>query len=126
MQAYLDTQIVLRLAVGDLKRLSRNAKNAIERYDLVVSPMVRLELKFLQEMDRIALSPEAILLHLEEKVDLQVCPLPFDRISRAACFETWTRDAFDRVIVAHARCAGDAYLISADENIRAHYDRSVW
>lgn len=126
MQAYLDTQIVLRLAVGDLKRISADAKNAIERYDLVVSPMVRLELKFLQEIDRIVLSPEAILLHLEEKVDLQVCPLPFDRISRAACFETWTRDAFDRVIVAHARCAGDAYLISSDENIRAHYDRTVW
>ena len=126
MQAYLDTQIVLRLAGGDLKRLSRSAKNAIERYDLVVSPMVGLELKFLQEIGRSVLSPEAILLHLEEKVDLQVCPLPFDRVSRAACFETWTRDAFDRVIVAQARCAGDAYLISSDENIHAHYERVVW
>jgi PIN domain nuclease of toxin-antitoxin system len=38
--------------------------------------------------------------------------------------EKWTRDPFDRLIVANAK--GFAWLISADEAIRKHYPRAVW
>ncbi len=55
--------------------------------------MVGLELKFLQEIGRVVLGPEAILLHLEEQFDLQVCLLPLERVSQTACFKTWTCDA---------------------------------
>jgi len=37
----------------------------------------------------------------------------------------WTRDPFDRLIVAHA-AANDARLLTKDEKIRRHYKRAVW
>jgi predicted nucleic acid-binding protein len=52
MHAYLDTQVIVRLATGDLKRISRPAKLALERYDLLISPMVRVELQYLHELGR--------------------------------------------------------------------------
>jgi PIN domain nuclease of toxin-antitoxin system len=126
MQAYLDTQVAVRLAAGDVKKLSRAAKLAIERYDLLVSPMVRVELEYLHELGRCGADATSTLAFLQEKCGLAVCPMPFDDVARAACRETWTRDAFDRVIVAQARAAGDAYLITSDEHIRAHYPKAIW
>lgn len=39
--------------------------------------------------------------------------------------ESWTRDPFDRLIVANAKAAG-APLITKDERIRKHYRRAIW
>ncbi len=126
MNAYLDTHVAAHLAVGDLKKLSRAARSATERYDLLISPIVRVELEYLYEVRRSPHRADFVVAHLADSLNVLVCPLPFDRVARAACHESWTRDAFDRLIVAHARCAPDAYLITADETIRAHYHRAVW
>ena len=126
MQAYLDTQVVVRLSSGDTKRLSAAAKKAIDRYDLLVSPIVRVELQFMYEIGRIRSNGDQTLGYLEEKLDLRICEIPFDRVARASCRENWTRDTFDRMIVAHARCAGDVYLISADGVIGANYEFTIW
>lgn len=126
MQAYLDTQVAVRLAAGDLKKLSRTARSALERYDLLVSPMVRVELEYLHELGRCGADASTTLAFLEDTCNLAVCSIPFDEVARAACRESWTRDAFDRVIVAQARAAGDAYLITSDEHIRAHYAKAIW
>ncbi len=126
MHAYLDTQVAVRLATDDTRKISRAARAAIDRYDLFVSPMVRVELEYLFEIGRCAMSSSRVLEFLETTCEVLVCPLPFDRVARAACHESWTRDAFDRLIVAHARCAPDAYLITADETMRANYHRAVW
>lgn len=40
--------------------------------------------------------------------------------------ERWTRDAFDRIIIANAKANGLAYLISADQQVARHYPRTVW
>jgi hypothetical protein len=115
MHAYLDTHVVVRLSSGDTKGLTGAAKKAIDRYDLLVSPIGRSKT-----------GGDQILGYLEEKLDLRICEIPFDRVARASCRETWTRDTFDRMIVAHARCAGDAYLISADGDIGANYPFTIW
>jgi PIN domain nuclease of toxin-antitoxin system len=47
-------------------------------------------------------------------------------VARAALDEKWTRDAFDRIIVAQAKLNGLAPLISSDEEIAEHYPRTVW
>jgi PIN domain nuclease of toxin-antitoxin system len=39
--------------------------------------------------------------------------------------QSWTRDPFDRLIVANA-LANDAPLITKDEEIRRNYSRSIW
>jgi len=126
MRAYLDTQVVVRLAQGDLKKITRTAQKAIERYDLFVSPMVHLELQYLFETGRITASAETIFTHLDSTIGLSHCLIPFAEIARAACHETWTRDAFDRIIVAQARHAANAPLLTTDEHIQAHYDKAVW
>ena len=126
MHAYIDTQVAVRLATGDSKKISRIARAAIDRYEILLSPMVRMELEYLFELGRCPRPSSRVLEFLERTCDVTVCPLPFDRVARAACHESWTRDAFDRFIVAHARCAPDAYLITADETIRANYHRAVW
>jgi PIN domain nuclease of toxin-antitoxin system len=57
---------------------------------------------------------------------VQVCELEFSSIITTAAGEKWTRDPFDRMIVAHAKANGFAALVSADELIRKHYPRAVW
>lgn len=126
MDAYLDTNVVVRLAHADLKKISKPASKAIERYSLRISPIVLLELQYLYEIGRLQATSDAILAHLNTCVDLSVCPLPFAAVVQTANKESWTRDLFDRLIVAHARLAGDAPLLSADENIREHYTHAIW
>ena len=121
MKAYLDTNALLRLAIGDLSKIGKEAQKAMDRYDLLISPMVLVELQYAFEIKRTKIPAENIFAHLQRTIDLQICSLPFERVARAALSETWTRDAFDRMIVAHARCADDAYLITSDEDIRQHY-----
>ena len=126
MQAYLDTNVVLRLAQGDLKKISKTAQKAIERYDLFLSPMVWLEVQYIFEIGRITTPASKLIAHLDSTIGLSNCPIPFADVARAACNESWTRDAFDRIIVAHARHAGNAPLITADVEIRAHYKPAIW
>lgn len=124
--AYLDTNVVVWLAQGNLARISRKAHRLLERADLLVSPMALIELEYLHEVNRILLSSRDVLLKLEHEIGIRVCDRPFPEVARVATGEKWTRDPFDRMIVAQAKTNGLANLVSADEEIRAHYPRTVW
>ena len=126
MITYLDTQVVIWLMQGDAKKISRNAKRLLESADLLSSPIVAVELEFLYEVKRTKQPWRDIQMSLEPEIGLRVCDLPFTLASNAALSAGWTRDPFDRMIVAHAKANGLAYLISADEEIRKHYQRTVW
>jgi PIN domain nuclease of toxin-antitoxin system len=62
---------------------------------------------------------------LATDIGLRVCDLPFRTIVDHALEETWTRDPFDRLIVANAKAAG-APLVTKDERILGHYSRALW
>lgn len=126
MTGYLDTHVVVWLAEGSLQRITEAARGAIEQSDLLISPMVMLELEYLHERNRITLPARDVFLKLEHEIGLRVCDLPFPRIANVALDEKWTRDSFDRMIVAQAKANGLAQLVSADEEIRRHYPRVVW
>lgn len=127
MTAYLDTHVVVWLAGGNLERISSAARGAIEAADdLRMAPMVMLELEYLYERGRILLPARDVLRKLEHEIALRVCDLPFPLVAEAALDEKWTRDSFDRMIVAQAKANGLAPLISADEEIRKHYLRAIW
>jgi PIN domain nuclease of toxin-antitoxin system len=63
---------------------------------------------------------------VEHELGVRLCDLPFSTVANAALDEKWTRDPFDRIIVANAKAKGFAWLISADESMRRHYPRTVW
>jgi PIN domain nuclease of toxin-antitoxin system len=88
--------------------------------------MVLLELQYLYEIKRVLKEPLALLNDVDTQIGLKVNDGSFAAVLHTALFETWTRDPFDRVIVAHARTDGHAPLVTSDAKIRDNYPRSVW
>lgn len=126
MNAYLDTSVAVWLAQGDLTRIAPAASNVIRSASLLVSPMVELELQYLYEVNRIKLTSQDILLKLRAELQVEVCPLSFISIVRSAIHEKWTRDPFDRIIVAQAKANGLSILVSSDEAIQSNYVKTIW
>jgi PIN domain nuclease of toxin-antitoxin system len=124
--AYLDTHVVLWLAAGKVNRLSPKAKGLLDRSELLLSAMAFLELEYLHELGRTKLRAGDLLKKVEYETKLRLCDLPFPAVASAALDEKWTRDPFDRLIVANAKANGFAWLISADEQMGKHYPRTVW
>ena len=122
---YLDTHVVVWLFSGELEKLSNRAKELIESSELFVSPMVVLELEFLYEIGRLTYRHDRILSSLAESIDLKVSDLSFASIAKISTTLNWTRDPFDRIIVAHAQCS-QKNLLSRDRKIHEHFDRAVW
>lgn len=123
---YLDTHVVVWLYAGDIELLSEPAKEAIEASDLLISPACLLELQFLHEIGRISVKPRAIRDYLEAQLGLRVCELPFYSVVAHALRQSWTRDPFDRLIVAQACARGDLPLLSKDRQIREGYAPALW
>jgi PIN domain nuclease of toxin-antitoxin system len=126
MIAYLDTQALVWLSQGSLDDISPKVTRLIQQADLLYSPMAFFELELLYEIRRIKQSARDIQRKVEYELGVRLCDLPFPLIAAAALDEKWTRDPFDRLIVANAKANGFAWLISADESIRQHYPRAVW
>ena len=124
--AYLDTSVAVWLAQGDLTRITPIALDSIRNSNLLVSPMVALELAYLHEIDRITISSQDVLLKLRAELGVEVCDSSFPSLITIAVNEKWTRDPFDRIIVSHAKANGLSPLISSDEMIRKNYIKTVW
>ena len=124
--AYLDTSVAVWLAQGDLTRITPTALDSIRRSNLLVSPMVALELAYLHAIHRITLTSQDVLLKLRAELGVEVCDSSFASLIAVAVNEKWTRDPFDRVIVSQAKANGLAPLISSDEAIRKNYIKTVW
>jgi PIN domain nuclease of toxin-antitoxin system len=123
--AHCDTHTVLWLYAGETERLGKKATEAIESFHLRISPMVRLEIQFLHEIDRINEKPEKILKSLATDFGILVCDDPFESIIAAAEAIQWTRDPFDRIIVAQASIK-HSLLITKDKTLRKHYKHCIW
>ena len=124
--AYLDTNVAVWLAQGDLTKITPSALASIRNSNLLVSPMVALELQYLHEIKRILLSSQDVLLKLRAELGVEICDTSFPSLIAVAVNEKWTRDPFDRIIVSHAKANGLSPLISSDEAIRRNYLKTVW
>ncbi|OGA95143.1 MAG: hypothetical protein A3G27_10380 [Betaproteobacteria bacterium RIFCSPLOWO2_12_FULL_66_14] len=122
---HLDTHIVCWLYEGRADLLSASARDAVETGRLLVSPIVDLELQLLREIGRIIKGSETVLAALAKEIGLQVATTEFSRVVAAARDLSWTRDPFDRLIVAEAMLAG-ARLVTKDRLIRKHCSAAVW
>jgi PIN domain nuclease of toxin-antitoxin system len=124
--AYLDTHVVVWLCQNNLSRITPKAIGALNEHDLLISPIVLIELNFLLQLKRTVRAPLDLAKQLRMQIGVQVCDHPLPDLAETALFETWTRDPFDLLIVSQAKSNGYAPLITADETIRAHYPPSVW
>lgn len=122
---HLDTHIVCWLYEGRSELLTPASLRTIESGLLQVSPVVQLELTYLHEIGRISRVGSYVLDALAKDIGLSVADVSLAQVIKIAGALTWTRDPFDRMIVAHAMIA-DAALVSKDRLIRKHCDRAIW
>ncbi|MBM3144570.1 MAG: type II toxin-antitoxin system VapC family toxin [Chloroflexi bacterium] len=122
---YLDTHIVVWLYAGLIEKFSQPVKNLINENEISISPIVHLELQYLFEIHRVKDNANAIITDLSNRIGLQVCQKDFDAIVSQAMAFSWTRDPFDRVIVATAALK-DSILVSKDRSILENYIHARW
>lgn len=122
---YLDTHIVVWLYAGLIEKFSQPVKKLINDHELAISPILRLELQYLHEIQRITDGTNTILTDLSDRIGLKICDKNFNAVVSQAMTFSWTRDPFDRLIVANA-ALNDNILISKDQTILAHYVHARW
>ncbi|MFZ4811519.1 MAG: type II toxin-antitoxin system VapC family toxin [Ilumatobacteraceae bacterium] len=121
----LDTHVVVWLYAGEIERLSSSAIEAIEQHVPHISPIVQLELAYLHEIGRLSVSGAEIVGDLSERIGLRSSDASMQAVVHAALSQSWTRDPFDRLIVADAIVAA-AQLITKDQRIHEHTTFSRW
>ena len=121
----LDTHVVVWLYIGETEQLSTAAVAAIEQHQLVVSPMVQLELNYLHEIDRLMIGGADIIADLERRVGLRRSDAALEALVDTAASLTWTPDPFDRLIVSDALVAGTA-LLTKDRTIHDRTTIARW
>lgn len=122
---YLDTHVLVYLFAGEVNRLGAAARKAIDREESLASAAAVLELEFLHEIGRLKPTASKLISGLANDIGLRVCDMPFRRVVDQALSEGWTRDPFDRLIVANAKAAA-APLVTKDEMVRGNYSRALW
>jgi PIN domain nuclease of toxin-antitoxin system len=121
---YIDTHIAVWLCAGVVGKLSDKAKDLLNSHEIRISPIVRLELQYLYEIKRVTLPANDIVADLSHSIGLKVCDKDFNAVIHRAITLTWTRDPFDRIIVAHALLNED-YLVTMDQTMLGNYTMSV-
>ncbi|HXI13022.1 MAG TPA: PIN domain-containing protein [Thermoanaerobaculia bacterium] len=122
---HLDTHVVVWLYAGRVDLFPSRVRGVMEEDELAISPIVLLELQYLNEIRRIDADAATIVVSLERTIGLHTATAPFEDVVREACGSSWTRDPFDRLIVAQAGLEA-ARLLTKDASIRRHYKAAVW
>ena len=123
--AAIDTHVAVWLYAGEIERFSATARVALESGQLLLPGMAFLELELLHEIGRIDKSAHSIVKDLQRRLGLGFSNAAHASVLEQSLAEAWTRDPFDRVIVAEARLL-DLPLVTKDGNIRRRYEHAVW
>ena len=122
---FLDTHVAIWLYSGRLDLFKPKVLQLINDNQVCISHLVRLEMKYLNEIGRINQHPDMIIDALIDEIGLVFSSNSIERLINQAIHLDFTRDPFDRIIVADARL-NNSYLISKDQNIKKHYRNTVW
>lgn len=122
---YLDTHVAAWLFAGRIDLFPPAVRKLLDENDLLISPAVVLELQYLYEIRRTADPAQVVIESLADAIGLKICDQPFPGIIGVALEQQWTRDPFDRILVAQAALR-EAPLVTRDRNIRDHYPHAVW
>ena len=122
---YLDTHIIVWLYAGKIEKLSEKAKELINDHEVIISPVVRLELQYFFEIQRVTDDANEIIFDLSDRIGLKICDKNLNTIVSGALDLSWTRDPFDRIIVANAAIDKNI-LVTKDQNILENYEKARW
>jgi PIN domain nuclease of toxin-antitoxin system len=125
VKAFLDTHAAIFLAAGRVQEFGPASREVIERSALFLSPAVRLELGMLAEIGKLKTEPDHVLGILAADLGLRLSSDRFDAVVAEAVPLTWTRDPFDRLIVATA-ILHRAPLLTRDARMHRHFPGAVW
>jgi PIN domain nuclease of toxin-antitoxin system len=125
MKAFLDTHAAIFLWEGRGELFGSGSRELLERAVLLASPMVRLEMGFLREVGKLRVEPDQILGALTSDYGVTITADPMDRLVPLAMPLSWTRDPFDRLLVATA-LLHEAPLITRDARIQEYFAGAVW
>jgi PIN domain nuclease of toxin-antitoxin system len=121
---YIDTHIAVWLYAGQVEKLSEIAKEFLNENEIYISAVVRLELQYLNEIERITDGANEIVSDLSNRIGLKICDKSFNSIINYSMDLVWTRDPFDRIIVANAALNNDP-LVTKDRKILDHYEKAL-
>jgi PIN domain nuclease of toxin-antitoxin system len=121
----LDTHIIIWLYSKDFSQFTPKVQKLLHSSELIVSPMVRLELALLYEIGRVDSPPDMVFRDLQSTLPITVLDLDFALASKEAETLQWTRDPFDRLIVATSQATGIP-LLTKDRNILANFKLAIW
>jgi PIN domain nuclease of toxin-antitoxin system len=122
---YLDTHLVVWLYGGQIELVSTTVQRLIEKGDVIISPLVALELQYLFEIEKIIVPPKKIIETLEAEIGLTMHSQELSRIVEESLKYHWTRDPFDRLITAQA-ALDHSLLATKDKSILTHYKHAIW
>ncbi|MEK7654835.1 MAG: PIN domain-containing protein, partial [Pseudomonadota bacterium] len=121
---FLDTHIICWLDAKQTNNFSQTVLDFLGEHNLSISPIVVLELEYLYETKRITDSAEKIISHLLNRKIITIDSAHWEDVTTNALAIKWTRDVFDRYIVAHADFH-QAPLVTKDRLITEHYPLTV-
>ncbi|MEE9431206.1 MAG: PIN domain-containing protein [Melioribacteraceae bacterium] len=122
---YLDTHVIVWLYSGNLDLIPLPIQSILNKSILLISPFVKLELEYLYEIKRIKQKSNKIISILKSEIGLNICDIEFTSIIEKAITTKWTRDPFDRIIVAQASLKKST-LVTKDETILKNYKNAIW
>jgi PIN domain nuclease of toxin-antitoxin system len=122
---FLDTHVLVWLYEGLIDKFSKDTQDQLDKNELYISPMVELELTYLSEIGRINTNGIEIVRHLDAHLGIHISRVDFYKVIEEAQTFTWTRDPFDRLIVANASIFKSP-LITKDDKIHQHYAMAIW
>jgi len=125
LKVFLDTHAAIFLWEGRVEVFGRASRELIDRAVLLISPLVRLELWLLREVGKLTVEPGYLLDGLATEMGVAEPADPLPAVVAQAQPLAWTRDPFDRLIVATAMLH-HAPLITRDRVINLHYPECVW
>jgi PIN domain nuclease of toxin-antitoxin system len=123
--AHLDTHVVIWLCNKNLKPFSKKALDTIETYQLLISPIVILELQYLFEKKITPTIPQHFIKQMKNDMGLKIGEDSFETVTKKSLEIKWTRDPFDRIITAQASLE-DEILLTKDKLILKHYKNAIW
>jgi PIN domain nuclease of toxin-antitoxin system len=125
MRAFLDTHAAIFLYEGRAELFGAASRELLERAALQISPMVRLELGFLKEVGKLKVEPDLLLGVLAADYGVTATSDDLEALVPLAMPLTWTRDPFDRLLVATA-LLHQAPLVTRDTRIHENFAGAVW